>query len=77
MKHSWIKAEINVVLVMALSGLVCITTTKEETTFRSVKSITDTRTMLVNEMNSGKNELVGADDSAVVNEEEGEGWTLI
>ena len=26
-------------------------------------------------MNSGKNELVGADDSAVVNEEEGEGWT--
>ena len=32
---------------------------------------------MVNEMNSGKNELVGADDSAVINEEEGEGWTLI
>ena len=32
--------------------------------------------MLVYEMNSGKNELVGANDSAIVNEEEGEGWTM-
>ena len=32
--------------------------------------------MLVNEMNSGKNKLVGADDSAIVSEEEGEGRTL-
>ena len=31
---------------------------------------------MVNEMNSGKNEIVGANDSAIVNEEEGEGWTM-
>ena len=31
----------------------------QATTFRSIESITDRRTMLVNEMNSGKNKLVG------------------
>ena len=71
------EAEVEVVLLVMLSGLGWIAATKEETTFRSIESITDTRTMLVNEMNSGKNKLVGVDDSAIVNEEEGEGWTLI
>jgi len=32
--------------------------------------------MLVDEVNSGKNKNMGANDSSVINEEEGEGRTL-
>ena len=60
MKHSWMEAEVKVVLLIA--------TAEKKTTFCSVRAITDTRTMLVDEMNS-----VGANDSSVINEEEGEG----
>ena len=76
MKNSWMEAEVKLVLLMALSCLDGIATAKKKTTFGSIKAITDTRTMLVDEMNSGKNKSMGANDSSVINEEEGEGRTL-
>jgi hypothetical protein len=65
MKNNSMEAEIKVVLLIA--------TAEEETTFGSIELITDKRTMLVDKVNSGKNECMGTNDSSVINEEKGEG----